>query len=305
MGSTSPIPSRRLRIAVLECDTPLDGTRSKYGDYGGVFTALLQAAASSISKENEKLNPSKRLPLGPPPDYGLDITKFDVEKEETYPNPEDVDAVLLTGSRNNAFDSKPWILKLVAYVQRLLHINASADGDADATPPSLSADQEESLPSAPRHQVRIIGVCFGHQIVGRALGTQCERSEQGWEASVLPLELTEKGREIFGTDTLSLHQMHRDVVPSLPKIPNPSSPGITLLASSPRCEIQGFYSPGLILTVQGHPEFNQEIVEELLNSRHAQGIFDDEMFKDAIGRVADRQDGVVVGKAFLKFVVRG
>jgi len=29
-----------LRIAILECDTPLPGTSSKYGGYGGVFTSL-------------------------------------------------------------------------------------------------------------------------------------------------------------------------------------------------------------------------------------------------------------------------
>jgi len=45
-------------------------------------------------------------------------------------------------------------------------------------------------------------VCFGHQIIGRAAGVKVGRSEGGWEVSVLPVELTQKGKEIFQQDTL-------------------------------------------------------------------------------------------------------
>ena len=50
--------------------------------------------------------------------------------------------------------------------------------------------------------MRIIGVCFGHQIVGRAMGARLGRNERGWEASVVDVDLTPKGKEIFGKDTL-------------------------------------------------------------------------------------------------------
>ncbi|KAI9840341.1 MAG: hypothetical protein M1837_001759 [Sclerophora amabilis] len=90
------MPRSPLRIAILECDTPLDGTRAKYGSYGGVFTALLRAAAAASFDEDPAST------LGPPPDYGLDISRFDVEKVEQYPRVEDVDAVLLTGSNRRA-----------------------------------------------------------------------------------------------------------------------------------------------------------------------------------------------------------
>lgn len=46
-------------------------------------------------------------------------------------------------------------------------------------------------------RVRVIGVCFGHQIVGRAMGVGVGRSDDGWEISVLPVQLTEKGKELF------------------------------------------------------------------------------------------------------------
>jgi len=55
--------------------------------------------------------------------------------------------------------------------------------------------------------------------------------------------------------------------------------------------------------VQGHPEFNEEIVRELLTARHESGIFDDETFSEAMSRVDKYQDGVVVAQAFLRFLL--
>ena len=52
-------------------------------------------------------------------------------------------------------------------------------------------------------KVRIIGVCYGHQILGRALGAKVARSEGGaWEVSVCEVYLTPKGKEVFKKDHL-------------------------------------------------------------------------------------------------------
>ena len=50
--------------------------------------------------------------------------------------------------------------------------------------------------------MRIIGACFGHQIVGRALGASVGRSDKGWETSVTAIDLTKRGQEIFGKTSL-------------------------------------------------------------------------------------------------------
>ncbi len=65
------------------------------------------------------------------------------------------------------------------------------------------------------------------------------------------------------------------------------------------------YIRNRVITVQGHPEFNEEIVRELLEVRHRQGIFDDETFEDGIRRVGNGHDGVVVAEAFLRFLLEG
>jgi len=90
--------------------------------------------------------------------------------------------------------------------------------------------------------------------------------------------------------------MHRDIVFEHPE-------GVEELAYTDKCSVQGMYIPKRLITVQGHPEFDEEIVRELLVYRHQQKIFDDAVFEDAMARVAKYQDGVVVAKAFLRFLL--
>jgi hypothetical protein len=55
--------------------------------------------------------------------------------------------------------------------------------------------------------------------------------------------------------------------------------------------------------VQGHPEFTREIEDEIIKSRFKQGIFTEELYKDAMGRLKDHDDGIVVAQAFLRFLL--
>jgi GMP synthase-like glutamine amidotransferase len=55
-------------------------------------------------------------------------------------------------------------------------------------------------------RVRIIGVCFGHQIVGRAMGAPVGRGDSGWEVSVLPLDLSDAGKGLFQREKLVCFQ---------------------------------------------------------------------------------------------------
>jgi len=90
--------------------------------------------------------------------------------------------------------------------------------------------------------------------------------------------------------------MHRDIVYNYPE-------GVEELAYTEKCAVQGFYIAKRVFAVQGHPEFTEEIVRELLITRHEKGIFDDPTFEDAMGRVDKYQDGVVVSQAFLRFLL--
>ncbi|PNS18781.1 hypothetical protein CAC42_5320 [Sphaceloma murrayae] len=253
------MPPSVLRIAILECDTPVPVVESKLGSYGDIFTTLLNSGADLLAKET-----GQRV--------DLKISKHHVVEKDDYPDLEEIDAVLLTGSKHNSFDNTPWILKLVEFTRKVL---------------------EE------QDRVKIIGICFGHQIVGRAMGVKVDRSTKGWEVSVTPMSLTQKGKELFGVEgDMNLHQMHQDIVYEYPK-------DVEHLAYSPKCEVQGMYKKGKLITVQGHPEFSSFITSEILEVRHTGGVLNDDIYKDAMSRVQSRHDGVVAAKAFLQFVIDG
>lgn len=75
-----------LRIAVLECDTPLDRTKAKYTGYGGVFKQMLERGADEL-----------KYP-GLSSTEGLELQMYDVVQGTLYPKLEDIDAILITGS---------------------------------------------------------------------------------------------------------------------------------------------------------------------------------------------------------------
>ncbi|KAI9758222.1 MAG: hypothetical protein M1815_004423 [Lichina confinis] len=234
-ASASAPASKAIRLAILECDTPLDRARAKYGGYGGLHKLLLQAGVDIL--------PSQQRPQ-------LEISIWDVVTQQAYPGLDEIDAVLLTGSRHSAFGVDPWIIKLIDFVTTILR-RQSQSGDR------VESDINNALKSE-SHPIRIIGVCFGHQIVGRALDVPVVRSDLGWEVSNMAVDLTEKGQDIFGRDVLHIHQSHRDILATKPALENEQ---IFNLGTSPKCDLQGLYVPKRFITIQGHPEYNEEVLD--------------------------------------------
>ena len=76
----------RLRIAVLECDEPVGKTKERYGSYGGLFEDLLDRGATHLAEQTGERRAE------------LEIAKFDIVNKDVYPQLDDVDAILLTGS---------------------------------------------------------------------------------------------------------------------------------------------------------------------------------------------------------------
>ena len=80
----------------------------------------------------------------------------------------------LTTTEYDAWSDEPWILSLTDYVKSI-----------------------HAQPDTP-----LVGICFGHQIIARALGMRVGRSDAGWEIAVLPISLGEAGKKLFQRDTL-------------------------------------------------------------------------------------------------------
>jgi GMP synthase-like glutamine amidotransferase len=158
MGSTS----RPIRLAIFEADTPQPRTDIKYGGYGGVFTGLLTASAQSMT---------------PPRDISsiATLSIHDIVNDlNSYPALDDIDGILISGSKHNAYDDYEWTLKLVAYTKQAIETG----------------------------RVKVVGVCFGHQIIGRAMGANVGKSDRGWEVAVTDVDLTPEGKSVFELEKL-------------------------------------------------------------------------------------------------------
>jgi len=245
------------RLAILECDNPLDNARKKIGSHTGAIQALFAHAAVAFGDPTSSY--VQRLQIS--------TWKIYNEDEQDYPSLDAVDAILVSGARFCAFENTPWVLRLVRFVKAALESN----------------------------RIRLIGICFGHQIIARCLGAELGTNAKGWEISVSDVALTPRGSEIFGASTLSLHLLNRDMV-----LQSPS--GVEILAYTSKTDIHSMYAAGKLITIQGHPEFTEEMSREILQLRRDAGIVDKDTFDDAFPRLSNPSNGIWVAKAFLDFL---
>ncbi|KAI6121225.1 class I glutamine amidotransferase-like protein [Pisolithus sp. B1] len=213
------------------------------GRYRHVYKTWLDASL-------EILNASRTEPVT----FTLD--GYDVVDEMVYP-PDDIEyhGVIITGSPSSAYEDLEWINRLITFVKRII---------------------------AEKPNTKLFGICFGHQIVARALGGECTPNDGKWEVAVITVQLTPLGKSIFGKEELDVQQLHRDHVPTVPSgchllgwtaiTPNH---GFVMFDSKsiPPAELLDSESPNVpltsirIFTVQGHPEFTPMIVHAVLDAR--------------------------------------
>jgi GMP synthase-like glutamine amidotransferase len=142
---------------------------------------------------------------------------------------------LISGSRAGAYDNTPWVKTLIEFIRKMYAEN-----------------------------VKIAGICFGHQIIAHALGGKVERSEQGWGTGVRTSEIIDpKALRFFPSGQMNLLYNHHDQVVELP-------PHATCFARSVFCPVEGFYIDDKVLTFQGHPEYTPEYNRYLLLNHSAE-----------------------------------
>ncbi|KAF4982225.1 hypothetical protein FZEAL_2109 [Fusarium zealandicum] len=197
----------------------------------------------------------------------LKVIKVSVLEGDAWPDVTDIDAVLITGSRHTAWKDDAWVPSLIEFIQQ-----------------TYAAEKP------------MAGICYGHQIISRALGGKTSRNPGGWELSVHQVDLTLRGAGVFGRYSFMIYQMHRDAVIEAP-------PGVEIIASSPGCMVQVIYQPGRILGFQGHPELDRFTTESLLTQRLDEGILDVDLYQDAVSRIDHKHDGESVAIVLCKFLL--
>ena len=209
-------------------------------------------------------------------DSSARFTTWDVEAG-IHPSEGEIDSVdgfIITGSKSSVYDDKSWIRDLEGLIQ------------------TLHAKRK-----------KMVGICFGHQIIAKALGGLVSKSEKGWGVGINVYDLTDlpfepadeagmnKADTKRTTDSAQTHILepqtleHKTLEPqtlehkplehkTLKLVASHQDqvealpPGARTIATNAHCENAGFVMGDHIFTLQGHPEFIPDYAEVIMALRY-------------------------------------
>ncbi|KAK9677395.1 hypothetical protein RND81_11G140400 [Saponaria officinalis] len=153
-----------------------------------------------------------------------------------FPSDEEVefyDGFVITGSCSDAHSNDFWICKLVSFLHKLDFLKK-----------------------------KVLGICFGHQILARSLGGKTGRATSGWDIGLRTIHFSSSSNKILSTfkipSTLNIIECHQDVVLEVPA-------KVEVIGRSNKTTIEMFKYGDHMMGIQGHPEYNIDILLHLLD----------------------------------------
>lgn len=193
----------------------------------------------------------------------IEFKYYQVQQGDLPADFDECDLYLITGSKAGVYDEFGWIVELTNWIQQ-----------------------------AYAAQARMLGICFGHQILAHSLGGFADKSEKGWGIGVRSLDSSPSAFESPLPKTLSLIYSHQDQVQQLPK-------EAQVLLGDDFCPYAGFHIKDQVLAFQGHPEFDAEYTRRLLG-RRADAI-GEPTFTDGMETLNEATDAEWLGRWILNF----
>ncbi|HET9428825.1 MAG TPA: type 1 glutamine amidotransferase [Allosphingosinicella sp.] len=162
---------------------------------------------------------------------GIEARSYDVEAGELPAEAGAHDAYLITGSPAGVYDKLPWIPKLEAFL------------------------------GLAKRRARLVGICFGHQIMAQAFGGHVEKSAKGWGIGLHNYPVVRREPWMDDAAIVAAPASHQDQVVLQP-------PRTEVIASSlftPYAALAWTDQPAI--SFQFHPEFTTEYARALIECR--------------------------------------
>jgi len=197
--------------------------------------------------------------------------EHDVRVGETLPSARDADAFVITGSSSSVTERAPWMLRTEELVVRIV---------------------EAGTP--------LFGICFGHQLIGQALGGLVAKNPRGREIGTVEVRVVPHAPRdpiLDGLgDRFRANHTHVDSVVRLP-------PGARLLAETDLEPHAAFAMSDVVKAVQFHPEIDGDAMRGYIEARahliEAEGRDPAPILAAAV----DAPEGASTLRSFLRLVV--
>lgn len=181
-----------------------------------------------------------------------DLLKVDVYKHEALPNPEEIRAVVITGSASMVSDKEDWSERTAKW-----------------------------LAGAAKMGTPILGICYGHQLLAHALGGRAGPNPNGRQIGTVDTQLLDiaKEDELFSQlpQSFPSQTSHSEVVLELP-------PGAQRLATSPLDDNFSIRFSEKVWGVQFHPEFSAPVMRKYIQFRseaiRSEGLNPEQLFEN-------------------------
>jgi GMP synthase (glutamine-hydrolysing) len=162
---------------------------------------------------------------------GLRWEAHDARVLDVLPDLTDALAVIVTGSPASVTEGQPWMERAAACLAQLV-----------------------------RDEVPVLGICFGHQLMGHALGGRVAPNPRGREMGSVEFSSLADDPVVGGPGSWIVNSTHVDSVVELP-------PGARVIGSTelePYAAIQ--FGP-VAWGVQFHPEFDAAVLRQYVEAR--------------------------------------
>lgn len=233
-----------MKLTILQAGENLPDLQGRFGLYPGFITETFAGAGTPFEYEIVK-----------------------VFAGETPPAPQDLEAVLITGSPAGVYDDLPWIAPLRTFIQ---------------------AAYEAATP--------MLGICFGHQIMADALGGDVRKSDKGWGIGRHVYDLIDQPESFGELDRqVAIVASHQDQVIA------PPSSARTFLVSQFTPNAGLVYDNGAAISVQPHPEFPAPYSKALISRRRGDRFAKDHADK-AVQSLEQPLDRYEVARALARYI---